>query len=109
MIGAGLAIILLSFALVGFAGAGAALAAARCRWLEQGDRDIGMWGVAVMLAVFGALCTSVATGLSGVCAFGLVAAWASYIFMAQHLGMFRIDARPGAGVPRPEAGPRSLK
>ena len=109
MIGAGLAIILLSFALVGFGGAGAALAVARYRWLEQGDRDIGMWGVAAMLAVFGALCTTVAAGLSGVCAFGLVAAWASYIFMAQHLGMFRIDARPGAGVPRPEAGPRSFK
>lgn len=109
MMGVGLEIILLLFAVIGFGGAGASLAVARCRWLEEGDRDVGMWGVAGMLFVFGALCTVVASGLSGVCAFGLVSVWASYVVMAQHLGMFRIETPARRGAPAPEAEPRSLK
>lgn len=99
----GLAIILLAFALVGFGGAGASLAVARARWVEEADRDVGMWGVAAMLGVFGALCTLVATGLAGLGAFGPVAIWASYVLMAQHLGLFRIEVSAGSGPPPPRA------
>jgi len=108
MIGAGLDIILLLFALVGFGGTGASLAVARSRWLDEGDRDLGMWGVAGMLLVFGALCTLVATGVSGVCAFGSVVIWGSYVLMAQHLGVFRVEARASGRAPRPEEEPRSI-
>ncbi len=106
--GAGLDVILLLFALVGFGGTGASLAVARSRWLDEGDRDLGMWGVAAMLLVFGALCTLVATGLPGVCAFGSVAIWGSYVFMAQHLGVFRVEVRASARSPRREEEPRSI-
>jgi hypothetical protein len=88
----GLRLILLMFALVGFAGAGVALAVARQRTLQQAERDIGMISVAAMLSGFGALCTAVATGLVGVLAFGGVAVWASYVLMAQHLGLFEVDS-----------------
>jgi len=100
---AGLAIILLAFALVGFGGAGASLAVARARWVEDADRDVGMWGVAAMLGVFGALCTLVATGLPGLGAFGPVAVWASYVLMAQHLGLFHIEVGAGSQPPPPRA------
>jgi len=108
MIGAGLDIILLLFALVGFGGTGASLAVARSRWLDEGDRDLGMWGVAGMLLVFGGLCTLVATGVSGVCAFGSVVVWGSYVLMAQHLGVFRVEVRVSGRAPRPEEEPRSI-
>ncbi len=100
---AGLAIILLVFALVGFGGAGASLAVARARWVEEADRDVGMWGVATMLGVFGALCTLVASGLAGLGALGPVAIWASYVLMAQHLGLFRIEVSAGSRPPPPRA------
>lgn len=90
--GEGLRVVLLLFALVGYAGAGAALAVARFRWLNGRERDPGMLGVAAMLGAFGALCTAVGTGLAGVLAFGAVAVWASYLFMARRMGMFRIEA-----------------
>lgn len=109
MSNAGLQLILLLFALVGFGGAGASLAVARCRWVEEGDRDVGMWGVAAMLFVFGALCTVVAAGLVGVGAFGLVALWASYVLMAQHLGLFHIVAHTPGEATRSEAAPPSIK
>jgi hypothetical protein len=96
--GVGLAVILLLFALVGFGGAGASLAVARSRWIEEADRDLGMWGVAAMLGVFGALCAGVAAGLAGLLAFGLVAVWASYVIMAQRLGIFLIVTGLGGGV-----------
>ncbi len=108
MIGVGLDIVLLLFALVGFGGAGASLAVARARWLQEGDRDIGMWGVAAMLLVFGTLCTLVATGLSGICAFGSVAVWGSYVFMAQHVGVFRLEVRAAGVAPTPEEESRSV-
>lgn len=91
MIGYGLRLVLLVFATVGFAGAGASLAVSRFRLLNEGERDLGMLGVAAMLGIFGALCTSVGVGLIGVPAFGGVVMWAAYVFMAQHLGMFRVD------------------
>lgn len=87
----GLRIVLLLFALVGYIGAGAALAAARYRRLVEGERDVGMFGVAFMLLFFGSLCTMVGVGVSGVAAVGLVFLWASYMVMAQHLGMFQVE------------------
>ncbi|HEX6940925.1 MAG TPA: hypothetical protein VF158_16020 [Longimicrobiales bacterium] len=87
----GLQLVLLLFAVVGFGGAGASLAVARHRRLADGERDLGMLAVAAMLFVFGALCTVVGVGLAGVFAFGGVVVWASYVFMAQHMGLFRIE------------------
>lgn len=95
----GLQLILLVFAFVAFGGAGASFAVARFRRFSEGERDLGMAGVAVMLLLFGALCTIVGVGLSGVLAFGSVVLLTGYVLMAQHIGLFRIEsARP----PRPE-------
>jgi hypothetical protein len=88
----GLQIVLLLFAVVGYGGAGASLAVARHRQVSEGERDFGMIAVAGMLLIFGALCTAVGVGLVGVFAFGGVVVWASYVFMAQHMGLFRIEA-----------------
>ncbi|HEX7052208.1 MAG TPA: hypothetical protein VF188_18510 [Longimicrobiales bacterium] len=87
----GLRLLLLLFALIGFGGAGASLAVARYRRLEDGARDLGMLGVAGMLLTFGVLCTAVAAGLAGILAFGGVVVWASYALMGQHIGLFRIE------------------
>ncbi|NIU74951.1 MAG: hypothetical protein GWN71_15610 [Gammaproteobacteria bacterium] len=93
---------LLVFALVGFAGAGAALAVARYRLVTEGERDLGLGGIAVMFLTFGALCTVAASGLFGVLAFGGVVLWASYVLMARRLGLFRIEVRPS---PPPQREP----
>jgi len=87
----GLRIVLLIFALVGYGGAGASLAVVRYRRLSEGERDVGMIAVAAMLFAFGALCTLVGVGAAGIPAFGGVALWASYVLMAQHMGLFRIE------------------
>lgn len=92
----GMRIMLLTFALVGFAGAGAALAVARYRFLGEGERDLGLGGIAAMFLTFAALCTVAASGLFGVLAFGGVAVWASYLIMAQRLGLFSIETHPAA-------------
>lgn len=84
--------ILMVFATIGYAGAGASFAVARQRQLSEGDRDLGMIAVAAMLFTFGALCTAVGVGLLGVLAFGGVVLWTSYVLMAQRLGIFRIEA-----------------
>jgi len=89
----GLRFVLLLFALAGFAGAGAALAVARSRVLEEGEHDPGLLGIGAMLFAFGALCTLAASGFWGVLAFGVVASGASYLITAQRIGMFRIEAR----------------
>ena len=96
---AGLQLILLAFALVAYGGAGASFAVARFRRFSEGERDLGMIGVAVMLFLFGALCTIVGVGLSGVLAFGGVILLTGYVLMAQHMGLFRIESTPP---PRPE-------
>ena len=88
----GLRFILLVFALVGFAGTGASLAIARQRQLTDGERDLGMVGVAAMLFVFGALCTAVGAGVSGILAFGGVVLWAAYVITADRIGMFEVAA-----------------
>lgn len=88
----GMRIMLLLFALVGFAGAGAALAMARYRLMSEGERDLGLGGIAAMFLAFGSLCTVAASSLFGVLAFGGVVVWASYLFMAQRLGLFSIEA-----------------
>ncbi|MFP4622741.1 MAG: hypothetical protein ACOCVZ_09395 [Gemmatimonadota bacterium] len=84
---------LLLFALIGFAGAGAAFAVARHRLLTEGERDLGLAGIAVMFFTFGALCTFAASGFLGVVAFGGVVLWASYLLMARHLGLLKIEVR----------------
>jgi hypothetical protein len=88
----GLQIVLLIIAMVGYAGAGVSLAVSRQRKLTDGARDLGMLGVAAMLVLFAALCTIVSVGTVGVPAFGGVILWASYLFMAQRLGLFRIES-----------------
>lgn len=100
----GMRLMLLLFALVGFAGAGAALAVARYRFVSERERDLGLLGIAAMFLVFGALCTLAASSLFGVLAFGGVASWASYLIMAQRLGLFTIEAR-SAPPPPPEREP----
>jgi hypothetical protein len=109
MIGIVLRIVLLVFALIGFVGTGASLAVGRYRHLMDGERDLGMLGVACMLFVFGALCTVVGSGLVGVLAFGGIALWASYVLMAQHLGIFRVEVngRPPAEQESTRAGAAS--
>jgi len=94
MITLGLRLVLLLFALVGFGGAGASLAVARYRYMAEGERDLGMLGVAAMLLTFGALCTTVGVGWMGVPAFGGVVLWVSYVLMAGHLDLFRIETHP---------------
>jgi hypothetical protein len=91
MMTAGLHMVLLVFAVIGFTGTGAALAVARGRYVSDGERDAGMMGVAVMLFVFGALCMSIGSGLPGVIAFGGVMLWVGYIVGAQRVGLFRIE------------------
>jgi hypothetical protein len=91
MLHLGLRIMLLLFAAVGFGGAGAALAVARQRHTQEGERDLGMIGVAALLVVFAALCASVGSGLLGVFAFGGVVLWLSYVATAQRVGLFRVE------------------
>lgn len=88
---AGLHMILLMFATVGFAGTGASLAVARARHMSEGQHDPGMLGVAAMLFVFGALCTVVGSGVPGVLAFGGVIGWVGYVVAAQRVGLFEIE------------------
>src|SRR5690606_29293840 len=88
---AGLRIILLLFALVGYTGAGASLAVSRHRHTVDGESDVGMLAVAVMLFVFGSLCPAVAAGMVGVMAFGVVVLWISYVATAQRIGLFRVE------------------
>ena len=90
----GMRAMLLIFALIGFAGAGAALAMARLRLLQEGERDLGLAGIAAMFITFGALCTIAASGVFGVVAFGGVVTWAAYMLMARRLGLLRIEASP---------------
>jgi threonine/homoserine efflux transporter RhtA len=91
MMTAGLHVVLLIFATIGFAGAGASLAVARSRQAAEGEYDTGMLGVAGMLFVFGTLCTTVGSGLVGVLAFGGVTLWAGYVVTAQRVGLFHIE------------------
>lgn len=88
----GLRLILLLFALVGFTGAGASLAVSRHRQTVDGESDVGMLAVAVMLFVFGSLCTVVAAGMAGVFAFGAVVLWIAYVATAQRVGLFRVES-----------------
>ena len=91
---------LLVFAFVGFAGAGAALAVARERLLADGERDAGLMAITFMFALFGALCTTAASGLFGVVAFGGVVIWGSYLLMARRLGLLRIEVPPTTSAER---------
>ena len=93
-------IMLLFFAALGFAGAGAALAVARLRQLREGIGDTGMRGLAFILSLFSAMCTMTVAGAMGIIAFGGVIVWCSYVLCAQRIGVFRIELyRPRAGAP----------
>lgn len=83
-------ITLMSFAAIGFAGAGVAFAVGRARELSEAEVDVGMRAVTLLLFGFGAVCTYVSVGFTGIFAFGGVVAWASYIFSAQRVGVFRL-------------------
>jgi hypothetical protein len=98
----GMRFILLVFATVGFGAAGAALAVARYRLLDDDERDFGLGAIAAMFLLFGTLCTLAASGIFGVLAFGGVVVWASYLITGQRLGLFSIETRPG---PPPELEP----
>jgi threonine/homoserine efflux transporter RhtA len=97
----GIRFLLLLFALVGFAGAGSAFALARHRARIEEEQDVGLFAVAGMFLLFGILCTLAASGLFGILAFGGVVLWASYVIMAQRVGLFSIEARIVAP-PEPE-------
>lgn len=84
-------ITLMFFAAIGFAGAGVAYAVGRARELSEAEPDLGMRAVTLLLLGFGAVCTYVAVGLTGVFAFGGVISWASYVFSAQRVGVFQIQ------------------
>lgn len=89
---AGLRLILLLFAAVGFTGAGAALAVARHRHVSDHEHDFGMLAVAGMLSIFGSLCTVVGGGFTGVLAFGGLILWVSYVATAQRVGLFQVHS-----------------
>ena len=84
-------IALLVFAALGFAGTGAAVAVGRLRELQEGNPDLGMRGLAMVLGSFSAACTISATGFLGIIAFGAVVTWASYVFCAHRIGVFSIE------------------
>jgi hypothetical protein len=98
----GMRMMLLIFAMIGFSAAGAALAVTRHRVLVEDERDYGLTAIAVMFALFGTLCTTAASGIFGVLAFGFVVAWASYLLMGQRLGLFSIQT---SHTPPPELEP----
>lgn len=108
MVTVGLQLVLLLFGLVGFSGAGASLAVGRVRRMEDGEEDVGMIGVAVLLFVFGGLCTALATGASGILAFGGVVTWVAYVVMSQHMGLFSIEI-PGRPATAEEATEESRR
>ena len=87
----GLTAMLLIFAGVAFAGAGAALAIMRQRAAEQGERDIGLALVVVMLALFGGLCAILSAGFGAIFGFGGVIMWAAYVMTANRIGMFKVE------------------
>jgi hypothetical protein len=93
-------VVLLMFAALGFAGAGAALAVGRLRELDDGDPDVGMRALALVLTLLSGACTISAAGLMGVIAYGGVIVWCSYVLCAQHVGVFRIEFfKPRASEP----------
>jgi len=93
MMNLGLELVLVAFALVGYAGTGSSLAVARYRALDSGEVDLGMLGVAVMLWLFAAVCTTVAVGWLGVISLGVIAMWLSYVLMARQIGLFSIEVQ----------------
>ena len=91
-------IALLVFAAAGFAGVGGSLAVARLHELQQGDSDLGMRAVAVVLTFFSGMCLVPVAGYLGVIAVGGVVSWFSYVLCAQRIGMFSIELyKPRAG------------
>lgn len=96
----GIRLMLLVFALVGYAGTGAALAVGRHRLMTEGERDLGLAGIGLMFGTFGALCTIAASGLVGVLAFGGITVFGTYLYMGQRLGMFEIEVRPSPSTRR---------
>ncbi len=109
MITNALRFVLLSFALVAYAGAGASAAVIRQRWLADGETDWGLAGVASLLFTFAALCTALGAGWSGVLAFGGVALFTAYVSMARHIGLFEVEAGSADALAQPAEEPRQPK
>ena len=86
-----LAMTLMFFAAIGFAGAGVARAVARAHEMVEAETDLGMRAVMLLLFAFGAACMYVAAGVAGILGFGAVVAWFSYILTAHRLRVFRIE------------------
>jgi hypothetical protein len=108
MMNLGLEIVLVLFALVGYVGTGASLAVARYRALDDGQVDLGMLGVALMLWMFGAICTAVAVGVYGVLAVGGVSIWGSYVTTARQIGLFSVEVgAPSEPSPAPPSQSRT--
>ena len=87
-------LLLLLFGVIGFAGAGAALALARHRRANEARTDNAMEGLAAVLGAFAALCTSAAAGWTGVPALGGAVSLASYVLTAREIGLFEIETSP---------------
>lgn len=92
-----IAMTLLFFAALGFSGAGVAYAVGRAHEVAEAESDFGMRALSVLLFGFGAVCTYVAAGLSGVLAYGGTLSWFSYVLSAHRLGVFEVNAVAGAG------------
>ena len=82
---------LLIFSGVAFAGAGAALAIMRQRSAEQGEHDVGLGLVVLMLGLFGALCAILSAGFGAIFGFGGVLMWVAYVMTAHRIGMFKVE------------------
>lgn len=82
---------LLIFAGVAFAGAGAALAILRQRSSELGDHDVGLALVVAMLVLFGSLCAILGAGYAAIFGFGGVILWVAYVMTANRIGLFRVE------------------
>ena len=85
---------LLIFAGVAFAGAGAALAIMRQRSADQGEKDIGLALVVGMLVLFGSLCAILSTGFGAIFGFGAVVMWVAYVMTANRIGLFKVEVGP---------------
>jgi hypothetical protein len=96
-------ILLLICAGAGFAGAGVAAALRRHRQMHYEEDDQGFAAIAAMLCFAAALSADVAGGWTSIAAILVPIGSASYAFMAQRLGVFRIET----GQPSPYFIPES--
>lgn len=87
----GVYIMLLLFAVAGYGGGGAILAAVRHRFVNDGEKDFALVAMAGMLFGFGVICTLVGLSWAGVPALGGIVGFVSYAITAERLGLFVIE------------------